>query len=317
MKKLLLTTLAAAAIATAAHAQNITITAVHGRALQITSATNATSNVTFRYEWTRNGTPIAGATEAFYTVPANLANGLNQVFRRRAILTSQCTGSNMAETNTVTVNFKCGNGLGTVVTNTSAETDLCWADRNVGAVGTFTATAHEYSAFFQWDRFSPWPATGAGTPSGWNPATDPVQQAATGWSNNGQGPCPAGWRVPTVAEFNTIRAASGLGLAWRTANSGYGNAVNGAFVGHRAASCGFLASQNMFGCIFLPAGGHRSPNGTLTTTPSWVQGSLGWYWASTQSTAANGNTLHIGSGGDTNHPLDKLSGLNVRCVFVP
>ena len=351
MKKPFLTILAAAAIATAAQAQpphpnDITIIAAHGHTLTIGGAPDerASTPVT-TYIWYRNGIVIQNATEATYTVPVSLANGLNQRFWRRAQLDGECTGVFGDLSNIVTVHFKCGGGHGTVVTNTSTGTELCWADYNTGAGNTFVGTLSTsttlgrgdvYSPFFQWSRMAAWPATGVATPAGWTPLSDGAMENAATWSNDGHGPCPAGWRLPTRTEFQSPVQTSGGGAnavgwtaggTWRAANA-VGNTVAGIMYGHRHSACGFNTGQDMFGCIFLPAVGLRGTLGTLSH-----QAIVGYYWASEQNSATVGQTLRfcrpgadtescaslfntgsslLGSFPASNHL--KLEGLSVRCV---
>jgi len=64
--------------------------------------------------------------------------------------------------------------------------------------------------------------------------------------------------------------------------------------------------------LFLPAVGYRNlSNGTL-----YYQGTIGYYWASTQNSAADGQFLFFDSGGGgspRSHSV-KVGGLSVRCV---
>ena len=105
-----------------------------------------------------------------------------------------------------------------------------WATRNVGAPGTFAATPEDPGMFFQWNRSVGWPATGPVT--GWD--TSFAQGTAWYQAND---PCPRGWRVPTQAEFNALRAA---GSEWTVQNGVPGRT--------------FGTPPNQ---IFLPAAGWR------------------------------------------------------------
>ena len=318
MKKLILITFATAAIVIAAQAQNQTIIAVHGQQLVLTG-TQGSGSVAFRYEWRRNGTVIStcdGPTHQNCTVPGNLANGQHQVFTRRIVLTEQCLGPIEQESNSVTVHFKCGGGHGTVVTNTSTGTELCWADYNSGEGGRFVGTlatnttlgrGDVYTPFFQWNRMAAWPATGAVT--GWDGLSDPAMEAAVTWDPQ---PCPAGWRLPTQAEFTALTVA---GRLWQEANV-RGNSVGGMFFGHGAATCGFNTGQNMFGCIFLPAVGYRrAADGTLESALYYSPGTGGLYWMSAHANAASGRYFIFNvTGARADLTLDKVAGMSIRCV---
>ena len=85
MKKVILTAVAAAAIAVGAQAQTVYYAQV-GDFFAISSSTDAylDGGGSVTYQWYRNDVEISGATQASYTVPANLANGTNVRFQRRA-----------------------------------------------------------------------------------------------------------------------------------------------------------------------------------------------------------------------------------------
>ena len=126
---------------------------------------------------------------------------------------------------------------------------LRWATRNVGAPGTFAATPEDPGMFYQWNRNTAWPATG--TVTGWNT----TYERATEWARAND-PCPRGWRVPTQAEFNSLRMA---GTEWTNRNGVYGRT--------------FGTAPNQ---IFLPAAGWRyNTDGSLQSANR-----VGDYWTS-------------------------------------
>ena len=292
MKKIVMPLAAGVLLTAGAQAQ--TKIAIEGQAYVITgtAASVTPSAAAFTYEWYRNNEVITGCTAATCTVPANLCNGVNVVFKRKLKVTSGCAGDTEGFTNEVTVSFKCGGGHGTKIGN------VCWADRNVGAAGAFTATAHEYSPFYQWNKNKAWAATGSinNFPNGDNSST---------WTVN-PNPCPTGWRLPTQAEFSALNIAT-TGRTWANANA-KGNTVAGVFAGTNHTSCSLAAGGSMSGCIFLPACGYRTtPDGVLDQ-----QGSGGYYWSSDIINSSSAGTFANGSIPTTARA--KQEGLSVRCV---
>ena len=100
-----------------------------------------------------------------------------------------------------------------------------WATRNVDNPGTFAAKPHAYGKFYSWE------------------------QAQTA--------CPAGWRLPTKAEFQSLINAGSYWIAL--------NGINGRIFG------------NGNNTIFLPASGAHDSMGEL-----YEQNITGNYWHSTQ-----------------------------------
>ena len=159
-----------------------------------------------------------------------------------------------------------------------------WARTNVDAPGTFAATPESAGMFFQWNCRQGWPATGSGTPTGWN------STGATGntWTREND-PCPQGWRVPTDDEFQSLNRS---GSVWTTRSG-----VNGRLFG---------TAPNQ---IFLPAVGSRDLDGTLQDAGSW-----GNYWASTQGSAIFADQLWFTSSLSWNWLHVRGRGNSVRCV---
>jgi uncharacterized protein (TIGR02145 family) len=171
---------------------------------------------------------------------------------------------------------------------------VTWAACNVDNFQTFAAKPDMYTKFYQWNRSKAWPATGS--VSGWETTiVDPT------WTVN---PCPAGWRLPTQAEYQALHDA---GSTWANANT-RGNAVAGRFYGPNHATASL--PNNMVGCVFFPATGCLYTDGTLNE-----QGSLGCGWSSTQGSSFFGCAL--GFSATVSNPFygnDKSFGYPVRCV---
>ena len=80
---------------------------------------------------------------------------------------------------------------------------VVWATRNVGAPGTFVDNPENYGMYYQW-----------GSNVGWISYYPPLSTSGdTEWKNYyetgntwtiAKDPCPAGWRVPTIEEFESL-----------------------------------------------------------------------------------------------------------------
>jgi len=213
-----------------------------------TSTSPGTGGGTITYQWYRDGQPIAGATDSTYILLDHLAYGTNVVFQRGAI-SSSCPG-NVVYSPAINVAF--GLRVDTVF----------WASVNVDNFQTFAARPDMYTKLYQWDRNVAWAITDDAV--GWSSTN-----TSPSWSIN---PCPAGWRLPTMLEY---AALVNTGYTFAGANT-RGNAVAGGFLGPNSVTC--TLPNNMYNCIFLPAGGRREYyDGGLHDT----QGTYGYYWSST------------------------------------
>jgi uncharacterized protein (TIGR02145 family) len=245
-----------------------------------TPATTGGGAVT--YQWYRDGQPIAGATDSIYVLPDHLAYGTRVQFKR-GVVSSTCPG-NVSYTNVVTVAF--GMVVGAVN----------WASVNVAGYQAFASRPDQYTQFYQWNRAAAWAASGtvSNFPS--------VADNSTTWTIN---PCPANWRLPTSTEFTAL---INTGAIWAEAST-RGNAVVGKFFGANNATC--TLPNNMYGCIFLPAGGTRSGN-----SGSGFQGENGFYYSSTQVNSTTGYFLYFGGGVSATVGSwgSKQEAHNIRCV---
>jgi uncharacterized protein (TIGR02145 family) len=165
---------------------------------------------------------------------------------------------------------------------------VCWATRNVDAPGTFAANPEDAGMFYQWNRKTGWASTGSVT--GW----DSSYSTGTEWEKAND-PSPAGFRVPTYAEIQTLLDAAKVGNVWTTVNG-----VNGIT----------FTDKTSGNSIFLPAAGYRGSNGgTLYRT-----GSGGYYWSSTQYDSSNAYFLYFYSG-NADWSIDyRNCGFSVRSV---
>ena len=126
-----------------------------------------------------------------------------------------------------------------------------WATRNVGA-----QNPEDYGNYYQWNKgttdfllYGDYYNSVYCNSTTWLPANDPS---------------PAGYRVPTMAEIESLRNTTYVTYEWTTRNG-----VNG----------GKFTDKANGNSIFLPAAGCRYDyDGTLYSV-----GSLGFYWSSTQN----------------------------------
>jgi uncharacterized protein (TIGR02145 family) len=189
-----------------------------------------------------------------------------------------------------------------VVDVTNPTTGRVWMDRNLGAsrAATSSTDADSYGDLYQWGRgadghqLRPSPTTttlsstdqpghgdfilGGNSPFDWrSPQNNTLWQGVDGTNN----PCPAGYRLPTEAEWSAERTS------WSSNNS-----------------AGAFASP-----LKLPAAGFRSrSSGSVLNV-----GSNGNYWSSSVS-GTNAWELNFGSSGAGMGGSNRASGSSVRCL---
>ena len=110
-----------------------------------------------------------------------------------------------------------------------------WATRNVASPGTFANKPEDAGMIYQWNRKVAWTATG--NVAGWDssyPVGDTWEEASD--------PSPAGWRVPTFGEIESLLDAENVNREWTTEKG-----INGMRFTDKSAG----------NSIFLPAVGER------------------------------------------------------------
>ncbi|GHV02040.1 hypothetical protein FACS1894159_10580 [Bacteroidia bacterium] len=174
-----------------------------------------------------------------------------------------------------------------------------WATRNVGAPGTFAAKPEFPGMFYQWNRKIGWSAEDPLISSNGSTTWNTMAVSGDTWEAIND-PSPAGWRVPTLDEINTLLNESKVTLEWTNQND-----VKGLRCTDKATGAS----------IFLPAADDRSTSGSLSL---YYGGTSGNYWSSTQYVL---NSLHgaysLGfnsSGASAERNYYGTYGFSVRCV---
>ena len=145
-------------------------------------------------------------------------------------------------------------------------------------------------------------ASGAnsGPITGWNLLPTGANNAWLEGQRGPEDPCPAGFRVPSKAEWLGVRdnnTESNVGGTWSSSATNYTTGKN-------------------FGSLFLPAAGERdgydSDNGVLLD-----RGLRGFYWSSYQFSTNAGGALVFESGSGAVNTFDatRRSGFSVRCII--
>ena len=158
------------------------------------------------------------------------------------------------------------------------------------------------------------------------------------WAFRDNNPCPAGWRIPSIYEWNDMHAGDGISSERLHGTWGAQTPRNtnnwGAFRPTRAGAVGGALVRNTAtgAAVFFPAAGRRahssSPAGTIIGGPADV-GVEGSYWSSTRGASASGTRLFLsndalrtGAVGTMTSPVEYepnnlmvSRGFSVRCVY--
>lgn len=252
------------------------------------------------------GTLASGSGILTYTI-SGVPSGYGSIFFSISFLGRNCSASGYVRpgnavscSQTPTVTFTYAGSQVTYGTVVGAN-NLCWLDRNLGAsqVAASSSDAAAYGDLFQWGRAvdghqarnsavstilssTDQPSSGSfisisTSPFDWrSPQNGSLWLGVSGINN----PCPGGWRLPTVAEFEAER------LAWSSLN----------------LAGGFSSP------LKLTATGSRSNTGNLSSV-----GTVGFYWAGS-SGPQNSGYLYVSSGQAYTANRARAYGHAVRCV---
>ena len=166
-----------------------------------------------------------------------------------------------------------------------------WATCNIDSPGTFATNPEDAGMFYQWNLKKAWEADGS--VSGWNSSTP----SGTTWEKAND-PSPAGWRIPTLADFETLFEYGKVTNEWIIVNGIKGKKFTDVISGDS---------------IFLPASGTRFfGDGTLAS-----EGTNGFYWSNTMHTSNESAVYYlnlIGSDAATTFASGRSNGYSLRCV---
>jgi uncharacterized protein (TIGR02145 family) len=131
--------------------------------------------------------------------------------------------------------------------------------------------------------------------AGWNLTVAP-SGAWSDASKTADDPCPAGFRVPSIAQWDAVLAnniESAVGTDWT------------------ASATNYSTGRSFGSALMLPAAGSRlTANGMVL-----FRGSGGYYWSSTEYISVNAwNPYFTNSGNADTSTSDRRFGFSVRCA---
>lgn len=162
---------------------------------------------------------------------------------------------------------------------------VVWAKYNVDAPGTFAATPESRGMYYQWNRSRGWSSYDNRVSTDW----DSTQATGEGWESAND-PCPTGWRIPTIAEIQSL-VLSGAAFTER----------NGVF------GCTFGNGKNT---VFFPSAGKRTMSGETDHT-------RGAYWSSTEVSVSRGYCMDFSDVTGSfyaDYGENRAHALSIRCV---
>ncbi|MDR1592284.1 MAG: fibrobacter succinogenes major paralogous domain-containing protein, partial [Prevotellaceae bacterium] len=141
----------------------------------------------------------------------------------------------------------------------------------------------------------------------WDTITAPPTTNGINWLSTAN-PCPPGWRVPTIAEWQGVfdyndeyRTENG-GLAWTAANVTQPTWT--------ASDTDFDNGIKYGDALVLPAAGLRN----VDTGSLYDRGNYGYYWSSTAHKGNGQNMYFLGYGQLANNIHPRSYALSVRCL---
>ncbi|WP_221406988.1 fibrobacter succinogenes major paralogous domain-containing protein, partial [Elizabethkingia meningoseptica] len=208
--------------------------------------------------------------------------------------------------NNLTINLrKCGAYLGPNTDPANFKEFMC---QNLGAtegIDPFSPEAGNHGAKYQWGANTNEAGryisqaddqSNSGSISGWNSTPKPDGSWIDS-SKTGNDPCPSGYRVPTMAQWQAVIDNNNIERVGSWSNDGnYTTAL-------------YFRNPSNIRTLMLPAAGYRRyANGTLRN-----RGSDGNYWSSSEATSSAYNLTFYSSSVNADVNLRTLS-FSVRCV---
>ena len=184
---------------------------------------------------------------------------------------------NKKDGSVVSFNINDIDSISFTAANTVLINGVRWATCNVAASGFFASSPEAYGSFYQWNSNTAWDASSDYTiwNNLWNGGfTTPANYDVWAKAND---PSPAGFRLPTNAELETLLDVTKVDRTWITQNGVHGHKFTDIATGK---------------FVFFPASGIRLNNGML-----YLIGEHAEYW-----TASSGS-----GGGDYAYSLYSAS----------
>lgn len=156
---------------------------------------------------------------------------------------------------------------------------LRWADRNVAAAGTFVEKESDTGHYYQWGINVSWNGSGTNWTSSDGSAWDDSGKADATWDPTAD-PCPAGYRLPTTADFKKLWEPG-----WATAQDA---PVEVYWMPSNEVSGAMFVDAASRKALFFPAAGSLAYFSAMNMFLANGPGTNGMYWA--------GDTEAVGKG---------------------
>lgn len=176
-----------------------------------------------------------------------------------------------------------------------------WAKYNVGAPNTFVENEQDYGLYYQWGQKVGWSKSGTPDPEGSTWVTG--SNSATSWTS-ANNPCPSGYAVPTVAQYNALIAACTLS-----------EETVGGINGRK-----FTATEGG-ATLFFPYAGYYSSQAPVVGTEPTGATTTGNYWTADPNSTSFGPTnptadyIPVNSATITKSNQPRPNMYPVRCVL--
>jgi len=186
----------------------------------------------------------APVTVTSITAPAGCSlNWTQGVIAAGASRTVNVTFSNNKITGTITINSNAPNGTQYITVTDLPDgvliNGVVWATRNLDFPGTFAARPESFGRLYQWNKRASWSVNGD---VNWSCDPRNIDVSIKTWAKAND-PSPAGWRIPTLEEANSLWDAQKV--SWDS------NAVENGVKGRR------FTDKSNGNSIFFPRAGIR------------------------------------------------------------